>query len=160
MNDDNEQPHELPDGLSELVAGLVAEPVPDDLKQQIRSRLGARLDPRPAPARIRKYVAVAAAITVVAAIVAAAVFLLPSGGPPVVMPVSIDVVAVTPATDPHPIRRQPHAGPSLWTYHRASHDSVDQIDVLLGEHAALVLSANHASRQAAPLTTSQFLEDI
>ena len=171
MNHDDERFHELPvdelpDGLGEIVARLVAEPAPDELKEQVRSGLVQRLEQHQRPTRVKKYAAVAAAIAAVAAIVAATIFLPFSSRPSVVTPEVIDVVSVPPAKDPTTAAKEtttqhePHAGPSLWTYHRASHDSIDRIDVLLGQHAAMALSADRVNRHADRLTTSQFFEEI
>jgi hypothetical protein len=162
MNDDNHPLSELPDSLGEIVAGLVAEPVPDDLKEQIRSRLAYRLKSRLSRARSRRYTAVAVAISMVAAIVAAVVVMLPSSTRRTVATVDpIDIVAAAPQADARPIRLPSGEGPSLWTYHRAANDSLDRLDGLLAEHAAVVLTTGHPiSRQAGPSTTSQFLQEL
>jgi hypothetical protein len=162
MNDDNHQLNELSDGLSELVAGLVAEPVPDDLKQQIRSRLDEEFKPRLVPARSKRYTAVVIAVSMVATTAAAVVFMLTSAtrrSVPTVDPIGI--VAVAPRPNARAMRLSSVDGPSMWAYHRAANDSLDRLDGLLAEHAAVVLTTGHPShRQSGPSATLQILEEI
>lgn len=162
MDNDKHQLNELPGSLGGIVAGIVAEPVPEDLKEHVRSRVSDRFNPRPARARAKTYLALTVAISMLAAIVAAVVFIPPSSR----TPIDSNVVTVEIVTQPAqrevlPDRRAFAKGPSLWAYHRAANDSLDRLDGLLAEHAALVLTSGHSiTRQADPYTTSRFLGEL
>ena len=164
MNDNNDLPNALPESLRGIVDGMNADPIPSDLKEELRSRLDNQLKPRlQRPKRqATRYAAAAIATALIAASVVMVVRHRPSLSEPVV---SSDLAfEASDQQDPPaqiPFKRASTAGPSLWAYHQAASDSLDQLDGLLSEHAAMVLTPSQSTtHQTNRHTSKSFLEEL
>ena len=155
-NDPLEEPlDELPDGLRGIAAGIVANSAPDDLTSSVRSRLRSQLRSNAAETRAKLYWMVAGATALAAAVAAAIVLLVPAATNPAP---NLDRDSKV-VTMPKP-RRPPAEGPSLWSYHQAANDSLDELDSLLSQHSAVMLTSNHThTAQTDFFSTSQYLEE-